>query len=106
MHSISCLVSIGIFSLLTVTFLPFAQAADSSVVTSSTVVQPDLNTQVKPAASEILSVKQTGQASNQNKLGIVVAQDCIDKGQACVLNGTPCCGNTTCQGKFPNTTCQ
>jgi hypothetical protein len=35
-----------------------------------------------------------------------VAQSCIAQGQACVINGTPCCGTATCQGKFPNTTCQ
>lgn len=34
------------------------------------------------------------------------AQSCISKGAACVLNGTPCCPGTSCQGKFPNTYCQ
>jgi hypothetical protein len=38
--------------------------------------------------------------------GSAVAQSCIAQGQACVINGTPCCGTATCQGKFPNTTCQ
>ncbi len=34
------------------------------------------------------------------------AEDCIAKGGVCVLNGTPCCAGTRCQGKFPNTSCQ
>jgi len=34
------------------------------------------------------------------------AQNCIGPGQACVLNGTPCCGGYSCRGRFPNTTCQ
>ncbi|HUC60862.1 MAG TPA: hypothetical protein VMF53_02810 [Alphaproteobacteria bacterium] len=36
----------------------------------------------------------------------VSGNDCIPSGQACVLNGTPCCGTLTCKGNFPNTTCQ
>jgi hypothetical protein len=106
MHSISRLVSIGIISFLAVTFLPCAQAVDNTVIASPAVVQPEPDTNNKPPLFEKLSVKQIGQTSIQSKLGIVVAQDCIDKGQACVINGTPCCGTTTCQGKFPNTTCQ
>ena len=35
-----------------------------------------------------------------------LAQSCIDKGQACVLHGTPCCPPYECKGRFPNTTCQ
>jgi hypothetical protein len=31
---------------------------------------------------------------------------CIEEGQTCVLNGTPCCGSYECKGSFPNTTCQ
>jgi len=34
------------------------------------------------------------------------ADNCIEQGQACTLYGTPCCGTATCQGTFPNTTCQ
>lgn len=35
-----------------------------------------------------------------------LAQNCIGPGQACVLNGTPCCAGYSCRGRFPNTTCQ
>lgn len=31
---------------------------------------------------------------------------CIEKGQACTLHGTECCGTYECKGTFPNTTCQ
>lgn len=36
----------------------------------------------------------------------IVGQGCIEQGQTCTLYGTPCCAPHTCQGKFPNTTCQ
>jgi hypothetical protein len=36
-----------------------------------------------------------------------VADQCIEHGQACVLNGTPCCNAAdSCKGTFPNTYCQ
>jgi hypothetical protein len=36
-----------------------------------------------------------------------VQNQCIAHGQACVINGTPCCVSTdACKGAFPNTTCQ
>ncbi len=35
-----------------------------------------------------------------------LAQSCIGQGQTCTLNGTPCCAGYSCQGQFPNTTCQ
>ncbi|MCC2111932.1 MAG: hypothetical protein KDJ16_07855 [Hyphomicrobiales bacterium] len=31
---------------------------------------------------------------------------CIDHGQTCTLNGTPCCDPYDCKGSFPNTTCK
>lgn len=31
---------------------------------------------------------------------------CREYGEACTLYGTPCCDPYSCQGKFPNTTCQ
>jgi hypothetical protein len=36
----------------------------------------------------------------------LIADECIAKNQACVLNGTPCCSPNECKGNFPNTTCQ
>jgi hypothetical protein len=37
----------------------------------------------------------------------VAQSQCIDHGQTCVLNGTPCCLATdACSGTFPNTICQ
>jgi hypothetical protein len=37
----------------------------------------------------------------------VAQSQCIDHGQTCVLNGTPCCLDTdACAGTFPNTYCQ
>jgi hypothetical protein len=45
--------------------------------------------------------------AHKNVLHTRVAQSCIAVGQACVLNGTPCCGSATCTGgTFPNTTCK
>jgi len=35
-----------------------------------------------------------------------VADSCIGQGATCTLHGTPCCDPYTCQGRFPNTTCQ
>jgi hypothetical protein len=35
-----------------------------------------------------------------------IADRCIGKGETCTLHGTPCCDPYTCQGRFPNTTCQ
>lgn len=44
---------------------------------------------------------------HKNVLHVRVAQSCTEHGQACVLNGTPCCSSAdTCKGKFPNTYCQ
>lgn len=37
---------------------------------------------------------------------IVLAANCIEKGDACILNGTPCCPGSDCKGKFPNTYCK
>lgn len=31
---------------------------------------------------------------------------CVQKDQACTVNGTPCCDGLSCKGRFPNTTCQ
>lgn len=45
-------------------------------------------------------------AAHKDVMHTRVAQSCIAVGQACVLNGTPCCGTATCKGTFPNTTCQ
>ncbi|HUZ34591.1 MAG TPA: hypothetical protein VMV19_21180 [Xanthobacteraceae bacterium] len=55
----------------------------------------------------LLASLESHQAPPQMSVrGGAVAQSCIAQGQACVINGTPCCGTATCQGKFPNTTCQ
>ena len=46
-------------------------------------------------------------ATHRDVLHTRVAQSCIAVGQACVINGTPCCGTATCTGgTFPNTTCK
>lgn len=35
-----------------------------------------------------------------------LAQQCIPRGQTCVINGTPCCAGASCQGQFPYTYCR
>jgi hypothetical protein len=36
----------------------------------------------------------------------VLAQQCIARGEACTINGTPCCAASECKGTFPYTSCQ
>lgn len=53
------------------------------------------------------TVHITYAATHRDVLHTRVAQSCIAVGQACVINGTPCCGSATCTGgSFPNTTCK
>lgn len=45
-------------------------------------------------------------ATSQDKIFNQIGDDCIEQGQTCTLNGTPCCSPYHCKGTFPNTTCQ
>ncbi|MHB8109471.1 MAG: hypothetical protein ACYDHW_05485 [Syntrophorhabdaceae bacterium] len=45
----------------------------------------------------------TGSPGLKNDTGAV--SGCIERGRACILNGTPCCAPYSCEGKFPNTYC-
>ena len=70
---------------------------------------------LSPTKAAVASVSAAAPSSQNANLSHVplggmsrVAQSqCIDHGQTCTINGTPCCQSTdSCTGKFPNTTCQ
>lgn len=68
----------------------------------------------KAAVASVPSVVTSSQIANVSHAAsytamshMRVAQSCIEHGQTCTINGTPCCqSNDACKGTFPNTTCQ
>ena len=66
-------------------------------------------------ASSKMGVENTPSNIKVKDVGMAPAAllECIDCGQPCVINGTPCCPGTeddhcwgVCEGQFPNTYCQ
>ena len=69
-----------------------------------TATQPGSDTRAPPMTAErLLGVPNYSSYNRHGSIGL--AQRCIPRGQACVINGTPCCAGS-CQGKFPYTSCR
>jgi hypothetical protein len=71
--------------------------------TAIATTQPDAGTgRFSPMVERLPG--RPGHGINGQRSGL--AQQCIPRGQTCVVNGTPCCAGSTCQGKFPYTSCR
>ena len=99
---------IGVCTAAAMTAVAFLPATDRNApaATLATATQPNLGTRGLPPEVERLLGAPKNPAYSLRGLGSGIAQNCIPKGQSCVINGTACCGGATCQGNFPNTTCQ
>jgi hypothetical protein len=88
-----------------ISVMSFAAQKNNSFAEQGSALQGvDVNS---PAPSDLINCEHRPITSNEpNERNIILSDSCIEQGQACVLNGTPCCGSYTCQGRFPNTTCQ
>ena len=86
----------------TIPSLPPALATELAppAATHGQLSTPDIG---RPDSGQSIPVDRSQMPSPGNTN---TAQDCIDKGQVCTINGTPCCAPNYCKGKFPNTTCQ
>jgi hypothetical protein len=100
---------IGVLILTAMAVAAFSPSTDKSVsaATLTAASQPNLDPLTLPSFVQhpIRTVPSQLAYSPRRPIG-GVAQNCIAKGQTCVLNGTPCCAGTSCQGNFPNTYCQ
>jgi hypothetical protein len=67
---------------------------------------------IKAAAASVSAVAPSSLTANLSHVPLggmsrVAQSQCIDHGQTCTINGTPCCQSTdSCSGTFPNTICQ
>ena len=94
----------------------FAESNDATAASLNTASVPALVAMVPPTTEEA-QCRRTPDVSESEpqsdplsrsamSIRLDMADSCIEKDQACVLHGTPCCGTLECKGKFPNTTCQ
>ena len=99
-------VIIGIFVTMMVAATPFltgtGDRAQAAPPVATTQPNPDPGS-LPLMAEHLLSVPNYPAYSRRGSIGF--AQRCIPRGQACVINGTPCCAGSS-QGKFPNTSCR
>jgi hypothetical protein len=106
MQAIYRSVIIGIFATLMVAATPLlpgtGNRAQAATVIATTQPSPSVGS-LPPTAEHLLGVPDYPTYNRRGSIGF--AQRCIPRGQACVINGTPCCAGS-CQGKFPNTSCR
>lgn len=106
MRVIYRVVIIGIFIAMTVGAVALLPGIENraQATPAGTTIQPNPNSGALPMNAErLLGLPNEAAYSRRGSIGL--AQRCIPRGQACVINGTPCCAGS-CQGKFPNTSCR
>jgi hypothetical protein len=106
MRVIYRVVIIGIFIAMTVGAVALLPGIENraQATPAVTTTQPNPNTGTLPMTAErLLGVPNYSSYNRHGSIGL--AQRCIPRGQACVINGTPCCAGS-CQGKFPYTSCR
>jgi len=99
---------IGVFVLAAMATAAFLPGTDRSApaATLTATSQPISGTSSLPPEIERLLGAPNHPAYSLRGSGSGVAQNCIAKGNPCVINGTACCAGSSCQGTFPNTSCQ
>jgi hypothetical protein len=86
------------------TFSAIVMGAIALSLVSAQAQDPALTASRNKPFAEVPPTRFTPVGANGR---VVVAQQCIARGQTCTINGTPCCpGAGECTGKFPYTYCQ